>query len=849
MFSLRNALSIKRNDLFSRFQVIETKARQLLEYSQGGTHLTFTPHGLSHITAVEKNIDWLLSADDIASLNDYELFCLLCATLFHDALMIPVRLGDEQEARKEHATRAKEFLTKQGISIGITIHEANAVSQIILGHAVNNLQEIQKEMVIESDLIDIRKLGAILSVADICHADSTRAPEIVLQHLELDEESLLHWRRHLQISGITRSTDHLIMSAVYFSEEGYRAVLEYKEQIERQLNIVRPYFHSILTPITGVDLQAQQLQSPFEVPLNFQTNTSAIVDMLIDGIYQRSDVFLREIVQNSLDACHLRFARAMQRTEKFEPKIVISFLQQDEKLKAIRIDDNGVGLDLGDVQDTLLWIGNSIADKEDVRDLLSKTTGKKLIATFGVGLLSCFKVAKKIVIRSAKEKRDPVQFAFANINDQIKLELSEDKSIGTTLILELKEEYATAMDVLDSLEYYFRYIQFAPLLFLVLEWGESIVNLGREEVYRTAITEAEPFVMAEPYPENCVLLREIKADDYSAWLWLPQINLTSGDANGEITILNDGIFVSVEHSKDWLPKAPSIFHGTINFSPGAIDLPVSRDKVVQNDKFVNKRNDMSARSAALFEKMVEYTKAEKNKSTDAGALLLTHVYNRASNQEKEKIVRGLEGYYVKLFQDTGRNITLGDISGKQPAAVYLIYPEGRFVSTFTTFEGRQLYHHRDDIAHLQAALLVQGGEFVISTSRQDLDNDYKVLESDLIEAFFSKRKISVIDLTITTDAISEKIKILSLPEANKNELSKDVIFVKLDNLPNRRGWRIGQKILLNTMHPQIEGIYRLLTSTQLELSKIKLANILANMIAGRFDEAVNELNRLILADE
>ena len=136
---LRKALSEKKLELHSRLQVIEGKARQLLEYAQGGTHLTFTTHGFSHTSAVEQNYDWLLSDSDISSMNEMELFCLLAATFFHDAMMIPTKVGDEKAARRNHASKAEKFLTTQRDLIGLTIHEAKAIGQIILGHSVNSL--------------------------------------------------------------------------------------------------------------------------------------------------------------------------------------------------------------------------------------------------------------------------------------------------------------------------------------------------------------------------------------------------------------------------------------------------------------------------------------------------------------------------------------------------------------------------------------------------------------------------------------------------------------------------------------------------------------------------------------
>ena len=228
---LRQRLQELSPELNSRLPNIESKARPLLEYSQGGAHLSFTPHGLSHISAVEMIYDWLLTDTDLQCFNGAEIFCLLTATLFHDALMIPTAVGRESQARADHAVTARSFLLKQRDLIGLSLHEVDLIADIIRGHGVDDLAIIHDKVVLGSQIVDPRKLAACLSLADIAHADSSRAPEIVFRHLELDEDSAFHWKRHMQISGITRKGDSILMSALTFSDEGDRAVEEYRAAI------------------------------------------------------------------------------------------------------------------------------------------------------------------------------------------------------------------------------------------------------------------------------------------------------------------------------------------------------------------------------------------------------------------------------------------------------------------------------------------------------------------------------------------------------------------------------------------------------------------------------------------
>jgi hypothetical protein len=367
---LRQRLQELSLDLNSRLQVIHGKAKQLLEYAQAGGHITYTPHGLSHISAIEANYDWLLADADFSEFNSSEIFCLLCATFFHDAMMIPGKLGKEAEARRNHAETARTFLMKNKDLIGVSLHEADIIGDVIRGHGLDNLSEIPNQVVLGTEIVDAKKLSACLSLADITHADFSRAPEIVFRHLEFDEDSSYHWRRHLQISGITRKGDSLLMSALVFSDDGESAVQEYKASIENELQIVRPYFETILRPLRRVELNTKRLESPLDQTLRFQTNTPGVLKVLIEGVYDREDVFIRELVQNSLDACLLRRLKLERRNLQYTPQILLTFFREGARVRAVRIDDNGVGMDLNDVRDTVLWIGSSIANKSDIAELV-----------------------------------------------------------------------------------------------------------------------------------------------------------------------------------------------------------------------------------------------------------------------------------------------------------------------------------------------------------------------------------------------------------------------------------------------------------------------------------------------
>ncbi len=86
------------------------------------------------------------------------------------------------------------------------------------------------------------------------------------------------------------------MSAYYFSDSGEEAVRDYVDSIDQQLQIIRPYFDSQLEPITGVKLLGTRKRSPIDTPISFDADVPAVLRLLIDGVYQHDDVFVRELV-------------------------------------------------------------------------------------------------------------------------------------------------------------------------------------------------------------------------------------------------------------------------------------------------------------------------------------------------------------------------------------------------------------------------------------------------------------------------------------------------------------------------------------------------------------------------
>lgn len=127
----------------------------------------------------------------------------------------------------------------------------------------------------------------------------------------------------------------------------------------------------------------------------FQVNLSGMIDILSNHLYSSPRVFLRELLQNAVDAVTAR----KQVDEGYEGRISVE-VTGSGSAATLMIEDNGIGLTEEDVHEFLAMIGQS--SKRGGKGLLTEETS--FIGRFGIGLLSCFMVSDEIVMLTQSAK-------------------------------------------------------------------------------------------------------------------------------------------------------------------------------------------------------------------------------------------------------------------------------------------------------------------------------------------------------------------------------------------------------------------------------------------------------------
>lgn len=133
--------------------------------------------------------------------------------------------------------------------------------------------------------------------------------------------------------------------------------------------------------------------APGEDATAFQVDLRGVVDLLARHLYSSPRVYLRELLQNGVDAIT---ARAGLEGPQAPARILLRPLPDG----GLEVHDSGVGLTRDEARELLATIGRS-----SKRDVELGTGREEFLGQFGIGLLSAFMVADEIELVSRSARR------------------------------------------------------------------------------------------------------------------------------------------------------------------------------------------------------------------------------------------------------------------------------------------------------------------------------------------------------------------------------------------------------------------------------------------------------------
>lgn len=170
----------------------------------------------------------------------------------------------------------------------------------------------------------------------------------------------------------------------------------------------------------------------------FKAESKRLLDLMINSIYTNREIFLRELISNASDAIDKMYYRALtDENLQFNKEDYYIKVVPNKEDKTLKIIDTGIGMTQEELEDNLGTIAKSgsLAFKKgnELKD------GHDIIGQFGVGFYSAFMVADTVTVVSKAIDSDQAYKWESKGVDGYTIEPCEKDSVGTEIILKLKE--------------------------------------------------------------------------------------------------------------------------------------------------------------------------------------------------------------------------------------------------------------------------------------------------------------------------------------------------------------------------------------------------------------------------
>lgn len=330
---------------------------------------------------------------------------------------------------------------------------------------------------------------------------------------------------------------------------------------------------------------------------NITIHTENIFPIIKKSLYTDHEIFLRELISNSVDAISkLKMASLAgeARGEVPEPEINLAI---DKENRTLSITDNGIGMTVEEIKKYINQVAFSSAE-----EFINKyqKSANDLIGHFGLGFYSAFMVAKKVEIDtlSYQEGATPVHWSCDG-SPEFELTDSSRNQIGTTITLTLMDEEGEYLEPARIRQLVKTYSDFMPVPIKIdgeminqqrALWKESSQNLTKEdylEFYRYLYPfQEEPLLWVHLNTDYPFLLNGI--------LYFPKLRPDVDVSKGQLKLFCNQVFVS-DHCEEIIPDFLMPLRGVID-SPD-IPLNVSRSALTK-DRTVRRIADFIAKKIA-----------------------------------------------------------------------------------------------------------------------------------------------------------------------------------------------------------------------------------------------------------
>jgi hypothetical protein len=372
--------------------------------------------------------------------------------------------------RQTHADRARDIIEKDW-SEKIFFRETDLtveLAQICYSHNEDALKllDLDKNVLCGSDIYACLPLvGVILRLADILDFDGKRTPLILYSHLYVRNPiSVKEWNKHRAVKAweitpeliqFSAKCSHPVIEAsihdfctmidneLSLSNNIISTINDFHFSKERDLHIKLPLKVNREKIRTKTDIKNKPIYIYKDTKFNL-SKTQVIELLMGTKLYGNPEVALRELLQNSIDACLLRQAQEKKWDNLYEPKISVKYFTENGE-NLLEVIDNGTGMDDYIIENYYSKIGSSFYKSKDFYTLKAESNAEFYpTSRFGIGILSCFMISDVLIVDTKRvygphESSNPLNITVEGQESVFWIKEGKRETPGTTTRLILRK--------------------------------------------------------------------------------------------------------------------------------------------------------------------------------------------------------------------------------------------------------------------------------------------------------------------------------------------------------------------------------------------------------------------------
>lgn len=173
----------------------------------------------------------------------------------------------------------------------------------------------------------------------------------------------------------------------------------------------------------------------------FKSESKRLLDLMINSIYTHKEIFLRELISNASDAIDKSYYKSLTDSSiEFNKDNFYIRIAVNESERTLKISDTGIGMTKEEMDSNLGTIAKS--GSLDFKTNNELKEGVDIIGQFGVGFYSAFMVAEKVTVISKALGSEEAYKWESTGADGYSIISSEKDTVGTDIILKIKESTA-----------------------------------------------------------------------------------------------------------------------------------------------------------------------------------------------------------------------------------------------------------------------------------------------------------------------------------------------------------------------------------------------------------------------